>query len=150
MIVIKIIILSSYIIIFVISIIFIESPVTSRKEKKEGISNTNDKASNTKSTPNRASDPKNIPNKASNVGTSNEASNTKSTPKRTRNLAVPLKASSSSKKTMKTKPFNKLMEGVVFVLSGYQNPLRSQLRDRLQSMGAKYKADWAKGCTHLM
>lgn len=48
------------------------------------------------------------------------------------------------------KPFNRLLEGDVVVLSGYQNPLRSQLRDKLQAMGAKYKPDWGSSCTHLV
>lgn len=46
--------------------------------------------------------------------------------------------------------FGKLMEKVVFVLSGFQNPLRGELRDKAQEMGAKYKADWEPGCTHLI
>nr|XP_022341040.1 DNA repair protein XRCC1-like [Crassostrea virginica] len=49
-----------------------------------------------------------------------------------------------------SKPFHKLMEGVVFVLSGFQNPFRGELRDKAQEMGAEYKPDWKKGCTHLI
>ena len=48
------------------------------------------------------------------------------------------------------KAFGRIMEKVVFVLSGYQNPYRGELRDRALAMGAKYKPDWGKGCTHLM
>jgi len=48
------------------------------------------------------------------------------------------------------KPFNKLLDGVVAVLSGQRNPLRSQLIEKLKAMGAKYKTDWGPGCTHLM
>ncbi|XP_061197907.1 DNA repair protein XRCC1-like isoform X2 [Saccostrea echinata] len=48
------------------------------------------------------------------------------------------------------KPFHKLMKGVVFVLSGYQNPFRAELRDMATEMGAEYKPDWKKGCTHLI
>ena len=48
------------------------------------------------------------------------------------------------------KTFIKLMEGVVFVLSGFQNPFRGDLRDKAMEMGAVYKPDWKKGCTHLM
>ncbi|XP_065303680.1 DNA repair protein XRCC1 [Dermacentor albipictus] len=58
-----------------------------------------------------------------------------------------------SQKKKKTKPpqkFEELMRGVVFVLSGFQNPLRSQIRDRALEMGAKYKADWDRSCTHLV
>ena len=38
-------------------------------------------------------------------------------------------------KRTKTLPFGRLLEGVVAVLSGFQNPLRGQLRDRLLAMG---------------
>eukprot|EP00795_Rhopilema_esculentum_P016836 gene16836-8307_t len=57
-----------------------------------------------------------------------------------------------SKKRVKYKglAFHKLMENVVFVLSGYKNPERSDLRDKAISMGAKYRPDWAPGCTHLI
>ena len=55
-----------------------------------------------------------------------------------------------AKKIRLTKPFNKLLEGVVAVLSGFQNPLRSQLRDKLLAMGAKYKPEWNPQCTHLV
>ncbi|XP_072035262.1 DNA repair protein XRCC1-like isoform X1 [Amphiura filiformis] len=47
-------------------------------------------------------------------------------------------------------PFKKLMQGVTFVLSGYQNPFRAELRDKALDMGAKYKPDWGPGCTHLI
>lgn len=52
--------------------------------------------------------------------------------------------------TRKSKPFTSLMDDVVFVMSGYQNPERSNLRDKLVEMGAQYKSDWNPGCTHLM
>ena len=41
-------------------------------------------------------------------------------------------------------------KGVVISLSGFQNPLRSELREKALEMGAEYKPDWEKGCTHLM
>jgi len=46
--------------------------------------------------------------------------------------------------------FHTLMKKVVFVLSGFENPERSNLRDKAIEMGAVYKPDWTKGCTHLM
>jgi len=46
--------------------------------------------------------------------------------------------------------FDKLMKKVVFVMSGYQNPERGRIRDKALEMGATYKADWTKECTHLM
>ncbi len=52
--------------------------------------------------------------------------------------------------TKESVPFKKLMEGVTFVLSGFQNPFRGELRDKALEMGAKYKPDWGPGCTHLM
>uniref|UniRef100_A0A3Q0QRW1 DNA repair protein XRCC1 n=1 Tax=Amphilophus citrinellus TaxID=61819 RepID=A0A3Q0QRW1_AMPCI len=47
-------------------------------------------------------------------------------------------------------PFNRIMEGVVFVLSGFQNPFRGELRDRALEMGAKYRPDWTPDSTHLI
>jgi len=47
-------------------------------------------------------------------------------------------------------PVNTLMRKVVFVLSGFENPERSNLRDQALEMGATYKPDWSKQCTHLM
>ena len=50
----------------------------------------------------------------------------------------------------KEQDFEKLMQNVVFVLSGFENPQRGQLRDKAVEMGARYKADWGPDCTHLM
>ena len=47
-------------------------------------------------------------------------------------------------------PFNRIMEGVVFVLSGFQNPFRAELRDKALAMGAKYRPDWTADASHLM
>lgn len=46
--------------------------------------------------------------------------------------------------------FNQLLKGVVLVISGIQNPTRSDIRNKALAMGAKYKADWDSSCTHLM
>ena len=43
-----------------------------------------------------------------------------------------------------------VFKGVVFALSGFQNPLRSELRDKALKLGAKYRPDWTDECTHLM
>ena len=48
------------------------------------------------------------------------------------------------------KPFNRLLEKVVLVISGIQNPERGSIRDKALAMGAKYKSDWDANCTHLM
>lgn len=47
-------------------------------------------------------------------------------------------------------PFNRIMEGVVFVLSGFQNPFRGELREKALEMGAKYRPDWSPDSTHLI
>uniref|UniRef100_H3AC16 DNA repair protein XRCC1 n=1 Tax=Latimeria chalumnae TaxID=7897 RepID=H3AC16_LATCH len=46
--------------------------------------------------------------------------------------------------------FGRLLEGTVFVLSGFQNPFRGELRDKALAMGAKYRPDWTHDCTHLI
>lgn len=58
----------------------------------------------------------------------------------------------SSQRNRRTKsiPFDKIMSKVVFVLSGYVNPQRSELRDKAIEMGAKYKQNWESNCTHLI
>ncbi|XP_068141157.1 LOW QUALITY PROTEIN: DNA repair protein XRCC1 [Drosophila tropicalis] len=48
------------------------------------------------------------------------------------------------------RPFNQLLRGVVLVISGIQNPDRADLRSKAVALGAKYKADWESGCTHLI
>ncbi|NWV23512.1 XRCC1 protein, partial [Origma solitaria] len=40
--------------------------------------------------------------------------------------------------------------GVVLVLSGFQNPLRSELRAAAAAMGAQYRPQWGPDCTHLV
>uniref|UniRef100_A0A8D3DBT0 DNA repair protein XRCC1 n=1 Tax=Scophthalmus maximus TaxID=52904 RepID=A0A8D3DBT0_SCOMX len=47
-------------------------------------------------------------------------------------------------------PFNRIMEGVVFVLSGFQNPFRGELREKALDMGGKYRPDWTPDSTHLI
>ncbi|KAJ0977809.1 hypothetical protein J5N97_013283 [Dioscorea zingiberensis] len=46
--------------------------------------------------------------------------------------------------------FSELMEGVVFVLSGFVNPERSTLRSQALAMGAEYRPDWSLDCTLLV
>ncbi|KAM9299637.1 DNA repair protein XRCC1 [Gastrophryne carolinensis] len=45
---------------------------------------------------------------------------------------------------------NRILQGTVFVLSGFQNPFRSELRDKALEMGAKYRPDWTPDSTHLI
>lgn len=57
----------------------------------------------------------------------------------------------TSKAKRKRKPFEKILEDVVFVLSGYQNPERATYRSHAIAMGAHYRPDWKDGeCTHLV
>lgn len=49
-----------------------------------------------------------------------------------------------------TPVFSKLLEGVVFVLSGFVNPERGILRSQALEMGAEYQADWTSDCTLLV
>ncbi|XP_016047946.1 DNA repair protein XRCC1 isoform X2 [Erinaceus europaeus] len=44
----------------------------------------------------------------------------------------------------------KILQGVVLVLSGFQNPFRSELRDKALELGAKYRPDWTPDSTHLI
>lgn len=39
---------------------------------------------------------------------------------------------------------------MVVVLSGFQNPFRSELRDKALELGAKYRPDWTPDSTHLI
>ncbi|XP_068855483.1 LOW QUALITY PROTEIN: DNA repair protein XRCC1-like [Aphelocoma coerulescens] len=43
-----------------------------------------------------------------------------------------------------------VLEGVVLVLSGFENPLRSQLRAAAVGLGAGYRPDWTSDSTHLV
>ncbi|XP_039070853.1 DNA-repair protein XRCC1 isoform X2 [Hibiscus syriacus] len=43
-----------------------------------------------------------------------------------------------------------LLEGVVFVLSGFVNPERGTLRSQALAMGAEYQPDWNSNCTLLV
>lgn len=63
---------------------------------------------------------------------------------------VPDKTPKKMKITKKTKLFEKLLDDVVLVISGIQNPDRTTLRGKVLEMGAKYKPDWDSTCTHLV
>lgn len=49
-----------------------------------------------------------------------------------------------------TKLFNQLLSDVIFSMSGYENPYRSTIRSKALEMGAIYKNNWDRSCTHLM
>ena len=61
---------------------------------------------------------------------------------------VAKRAKVESNKPMQS--FKDIMKKVVFVMSGFQNPQRSDLREKALQMGARYCADWKDGCTHLI
>ncbi|MCL7049077.1 hypothetical protein MKW94_007350, partial [Papaver nudicaule] len=55
-----------------------------------------------------------------------------------------------AKKSNEKSGFSKLLEGVVFVLSGFVNPERATLRSQALEMGAEFKQDWNSDCTLLV
>merc|ERR1712168_933823 len=68
---------------------------------------------------------------------------------------TPRKETNSTNKVQQAKkyqyaPFNELMKNVTFVISGFQNPLRGEVRSKACKMGAVYKGDWDASCTHLI
>lgn len=79
--------------------------------------------------------------KKTNVGTDS---------KKRKHLEDPKHSLKTPKKKCLQKPFVLLLENVVLVISGIQNPERSSLRSMALSMGAKYKKDWDTDCTHLI
>ncbi|THG21345.1 hypothetical protein TEA_016556 [Camellia sinensis var. sinensis] len=89
-----------------------------------------------------------------------EENNEGKTAKQAKECSKPCSDSTPSKKiesNQKSSPsrlvatnFSKLMEGVVFVLSGFVNPERSVLRSQALEMGAEYQPDWNSNCTLLI
>ena len=75
-----------------------------------------------------------------------------------RNISIPTpvkphssKSLIAQRKTLRiTKVFSNLFDDVVFAISGYENPTRSEIRRKAVEMGARYKQDWDSSCTHLM
>lgn len=82
---------------------------------------------------------------------STKSSTSSSTPPKKPRLTSASKSKPSSK-TRKPKklPFNEILKGVVFALSGFVNPERGDLRSKALQMGAKYRPDWTPDCTHLV
>ncbi|XP_039626531.1 DNA repair protein XRCC1 isoform X1 [Polypterus senegalus] len=87
-----------------------------------------------------------------------KATLTNSVPKKTKGeTPSPSQNKSPKEKKMASKPpksdvveFHRILEGTVFVLSGFQNPFRAELRDKALAMGAKYRPDWTPDSTHLI
>ncbi|CAI7862743.1 unnamed protein product [Closterium sp. NIES-54] len=46
--------------------------------------------------------------------------------------------------------FSRILEGVVFAISGVANPERAELRGKAMEMGARYRPDWTPDCTLLV
>ena len=65
-------------------------------------------------------------------------------------LILPLSLSITAEPVKKSpeKAFGSLMRKVVFVMSGYENPERGKIRDKALEMGADYKPNWGRSCTH--
>ena len=62
---------------------------------------------------------------------------------------------SSVERPPKSKPkvyskFNEMLKGVHFAISGFQNPLRGEIRQKALDMGGRYHGDWNSSCTHLV
>ena len=83
-------------------------------------------------------------------GQENEGDQRPTTSRPSGSHPTPKSLKAKRKKKRIRKPFSKLMEDVVFVMSGYQNPYRAELRRKACEMGARCKPDWDSTCTHLM
>uniref|UniRef100_A0A8C1TDZ6 DNA repair protein XRCC1 n=1 Tax=Cyprinus carpio TaxID=7962 RepID=A0A8C1TDZ6_CYPCA len=91
------------------------------------------------------------PKKPSSSGSSEPNSATPRSKARAGATASPVKPKPKPKpKSAEPVPFNRILEGVVFVLSGFQNPFRGELRDKALAMGARYRPDWTPDSTHLI
>ncbi|XP_077965792.1 DNA repair protein XRCC1-like [Styela clava] len=85
--------------------------------------------------------------KATKTSSSNQVTSQSRTPANSRQKNT---SQASTSKKRKKKPYNEILSGVVFVISGFQNPLRSELRDKALGMGAQYRRDWTQDSTHLI
>jgi DNA-repair protein XRCC1 len=47
-------------------------------------------------------------------------------------------------------PYDEILKGVTFTLSGYQDPSRGNIRSRATAMGASYQRNWTRQCTHCI
>ncbi|XP_052870138.1 DNA repair protein XRCC1 [Anopheles cruzii] len=70
--------------------------------------------------------------------------------KKTKYVARETNPTREESKRVTYKPFYKLLEDVVLVISGIQNPDRGTIRSQALAMGAKYRPDWDSSCTHLI
>ncbi|XP_034553833.1 DNA repair protein XRCC1 [Notolabrus celidotus] len=75
---------------------------------------------------------------------------TKSTERKQESKPKPEPKQKAKSQSAKQVPFKQTLQGVVFVLSGFQNPFRGELREKALEMGAKYRPDWTPDATHLI
>lgn len=88
-----------------------------------------------------------------NTGTNNDLSKVRTPKKNTTPKKRKLDSEDSvgtAKKPRKTKSFYGLLDDVVLVISGIENPERANIRNTALLMGARYKGNWDNTCTHLM
>eukprot|EP01001_Neometanema_parovale_P006810 NODE_3152_length_1269_cov_112.554974_g2993_i0.p1 GENE.NODE_3152_length_1269_cov_112.554974_g2993_i0~~NODE_3152_length_1269_cov_112.554974_g2993_i0.p1 ORF type:complete len:374 (+),score=28.52 NODE_3152_length_1269_cov_112.554974_g2993_i0:59-1180(+) len=97
-----------------------------------------------------AAEPPTSPAKVSSTHVSSSSSPLKSptkTPSPVTKSPAKSPAASSSLPRAPTYP----LEGCIIVLSGFVNPLRGQLRKKIEDLGGSYAGDWSEGkCTHLI
>lgn len=101
----------------------------------------------------KAATPKNKPSPASTPGSAKASPAPKSAEKKRGSSSKPEakpKAQKVKSPSDQQVPFKRILEGVVFVLSGFQNPFRGELREKALDMGAKYRPDWTPDSTHLI
>uniref|UniRef100_A0A182QDD4 BRCT domain-containing protein n=1 Tax=Anopheles farauti TaxID=69004 RepID=A0A182QDD4_9DIPT len=127
------------------------STITSEtKNPREESKKTSDKPYN-KARPQLAIDKQAVPSKRNSSLIKSPAKDEKfATPKKPKLDVVDADSEPEVKRTIKFKPFGKLLENVVLVISGIQNPDRANIRNQALAMGAKYKPDWDSSCTHLI
>uniref|UniRef100_A0AAG5D003 BRCT domain-containing protein n=1 Tax=Anopheles atroparvus TaxID=41427 RepID=A0AAG5D003_ANOAO len=70
--------------------------------------------------------------------------------KKVKTVVAVTKSDEEPEKRLQYKPFGRLLENVVLVISGIQNPERGDIRSKALAMGAKYKPDWDSSSTHLI
>ncbi|XP_058504523.1 DNA repair protein XRCC1 isoform X2 [Solea solea] len=97
----------------------------------------------------KAANPRDKPSSSSTSSSTAEKASLaqKSSDKKRESQSTPKQAKSPVTQQV---PFKQIMQGVVFVLSGFQNPFRGDLRDKAVDMGAKYRPDWTPDSTHLI
>ncbi|KAF1388273.1 hypothetical protein PFLUV_G00088480 [Perca fluviatilis] len=100
----------------------------------------------------KAVTPKHKPSPAStpSPSTAKAAPGQKSADRKRESQSEPKPKPKQPKPSVQQVPFKRMMEGVVFVLSGFQNPFRGELREKALDMGAKYRPDWTPDSTHLI